>query len=71
MSHLLHHYLAKAIHEERIEDARRARLVRAVAFGRRQEPRKRFSMSGVLGWLSRGETAPVCVSGSNYSVCAS
>ena len=54
-------YLVKIIQEERLEEARqarRARLARSVAPGRRRDTPGRFSLRRALGRRSRVETAP-------------
>ena len=54
--------LVKAIQEDRLEEARRARLARSVTQGRRRDTLERVRVSGrrALGRLSRKKCACVC-----------
>jgi hypothetical protein len=71
VSHLAVEYLVEAIQEERLEEARRARLARSLARGRRRGTLERFSVRRALAKLSPEKTEPVCVPSTNPSVCPS
>ena len=71
VNYLVHYYLGNAIHEERLEEARRAHLASSVAQGRRRETLERFSVSRALGRLLGKKTAAARVPGTSPSVCPS
>jgi len=71
MSYPLHYYLAQAIQEDRLEEARRAGLARAVARGRRRESLKRSPVRGALARLAVTRAATARVPGTRPSVSPS
>jgi hypothetical protein len=71
MSYPLHHYLAQAVQQDRLEEARRARLARSVARGRRPNTLQRFSVRRALATPSVTQTATAPVPSTSPSVCPS
>lgn len=63
-------YLVKAIHEERLEEARGARLARSIAQGRRRDTPRRVSMRRAVARAWRHKAPPEALSSTNPAIDA-